>query len=472
MASAVSHEGAVEEGNDGFEDITDDVSDEREYNVETSNGFSVLTEGHDKGWSVQRSKRKRTNTGSIDEETFQSMLDDQKLGVIFQKLIDIEDKQSSIKKLEKSLKSTDKTVSSIKSTMDGHSNMIKLLTYKSLDLEARSRRKNLVFRGLCENSREDCHNVIADFLSNELDLNPDFICIDRAHRIGRRPVHGISRRPIIVAFRDYQDTVRIMERANRLRDTRFGIDRDYPSEISKARKLLWNRYKELKAASSSPSDIALEYPARIVVGKTIVDNAFPDWFEVLKGARLEPSISEDVKSANSRAETRRKSRMESFQRANVVSTAGLADSDHGAPERENSHDIEDTDDPADTAFYSGYVSSRMRPQEQVAWGNSMGTNITDKTDTPRPTVSMRDFPPLLTVRKFDPGHLCSHPDPGSGCLIGQAKLIVVVRAKWIEKVASNIRRGSHNSRLPQDRGNRLLIVIIIGKTGSPQIHGK
>ena len=30
MASAVSHEGAAEEGNDGFEDITDDVSDERE----------------------------------------------------------------------------------------------------------------------------------------------------------------------------------------------------------------------------------------------------------------------------------------------------------------------------------------------------------------------------------------------------------------------------------------------------------
>ena len=371
-----------------------------------------MTEGHDKGWSVQRSKRKRTNTGSIDEETFQSMSNDQKLGVIFQKLIDIEDKQSSIKKLEKSLESTDKTVRSIKSTMDGHSNMIKLLTYKSLDLEARSRRKNLVFRGLCENSREDCHNVIADFLSNELDLNPDFICMDRAHRIGRRPIRCISRRPIIVAFRDYQDTVRIMERANRLTDTRFGIDRDYPSEISKARKLLWNRYKELKAVSSSPSDIALEYPARIVVGKTVVDDAFPDWFEVLKGARLEPSISEDVKSANSRAETRRKSRMESFQR--VVSTAGLADSDHGAPERENSHDIEDTDDPADTAFYSGYVSSRMRPQEQVAWGNGMGTNITDKTDTLRPTVSMRDFPPLTNSTQIRPGPSVQPSRPGFG----------------------------------------------------------
>ena len=33
------------------------------------------------------SKRKRANTGSIDENTFQRMSNDDKLGVIFQKLI-------------------------------------------------------------------------------------------------------------------------------------------------------------------------------------------------------------------------------------------------------------------------------------------------------------------------------------------------------------------------------------------------
>ena len=208
--------------------------------------------------------------------------------------------------------------------------------------------------------------MICDFLSNELDLNPDFICIDRAHRIGKRYSRGISRRQIIVAFRDYYDTVRIMERAKMLRDTRYGIDRDYPAEISKARKLLWNRYKELKASSSNPSDVMLEYPARVVVGKTVVDDAFPEWFEVLKGTRLEPSISADAISANNRAEERRRSRLQSSQRVSATPTEESANGDTGVPGRSTHNETEDTDDPADAAFYSGYVNGRMRPHDQVA----------------------------------------------------------------------------------------------------------
>ena len=186
MASAVSDTGENGTVSDDSEGDMDDSSVGREYNIQTNNGFSVLAEGQMRDSTVPRSKRKRMNTGSVDEETFQTLSNDQKLGIIFQKLIDIEDKQSTIGKLEKSIEATDNNVSSIKSTIDGHSNTITLLTYKSLDLEARSRRKNLLFRGLCENTQEDCYLVVCDFLSNELDLNPDFICIDRAHRIGKR----------------------------------------------------------------------------------------------------------------------------------------------------------------------------------------------------------------------------------------------------------------------------------------------
>ena len=49
------------------------------------------------------------------------------------------------------------------------------------------------------------------------------------------------RRPIIVAFWDFQDTAVIIDSARLLRGTRFRLDREYPAEISKARKLLWNR---------------------------------------------------------------------------------------------------------------------------------------------------------------------------------------------------------------------------------------
>ena len=411
MASAVSDTGENGTVSDDSEGDMDDSSVGREYNIQTNNGFSVLAEGQMRDSTVPRSKRKRTNTGSVDEETFQTLSNDQKLGIIFQKLINIEEKQSTIGKLEKSIEATDNNVSSIKSTIDGHSNAITLLTYKSLDLEACSRRKNLLFRGLCENTQEDCYLVVCDFLSNELDLNPDFICIDRAHRIGKRYARGISRRPIIVAFRDYYDTVRIMERANMLRNTRFGIDRDYPAEISKARKLLWNRYKELKASSQNPSDVVLEYPARLVVGKTVVDDAFPEWFKVLKGTRLEPSIS--AISANKRAEARRRNQQLQFSRqVNAAETADIDNGDTGVSERGTHNDTDETDDSADAAFYSGYVSDRMRPQNQVAWGNGKPSNISDESVTH--TVSMTDYPPLNSNRQKWPGTSTQRDPPGLG----------------------------------------------------------
>ena len=45
-------------------------------------------------------------------------------------------------------------------------------------------------------------------------------------------MRGISRRPISVAFRDFQDTVLIMDKARLLRGKQYGLDRDYAAEIS------------------------------------------------------------------------------------------------------------------------------------------------------------------------------------------------------------------------------------------------
>lgn len=79
-----------------------------------------------------------------------------------------------------------------------------------------------------------------------------------------------------------------MDRAYKLKGSRYGLDRDYPHEISSARKLLWNRYKELK---SSGRNVTLEYPARLMVGRQVVEDAFPGWYEVLKGGRVKPVIA-------------------------------------------------------------------------------------------------------------------------------------------------------------------------------------
>lgn len=411
------------------EEKMDGIDNNLEYSVETENSYSVL-DGEEpvveaeRGWTeVQRSKRRRANTGSVDEQTFHTMTNDEKLSVIFSKLIGIEEKQSMIEKFETSLSSNELAINSIRSRTSNHTTMIEMLSYKSLDLEARGRRKNLIVKGLCEHAAENCFELINEFLFNELELDSRNICIDRAHRIGKRRGFGISRRPMIVAFRDFQDTVRIMDRAFKLKGSRFGLDRDYPHEISNARKLLWNRYKELKAAGR---EVTLEYPARLVVARKVVEDAFPDWYEVLKVNRVEPIISEEVNAANLRAETRRNNlngnpsqepyferdtrthvnsrRQNYYRQSNDRETTVRGESD-----RENAIDLSsrrqsdnrdvDDDEVDDAAFYSNYVSSRMQPRERqyehTAWGKgNRSTQQDGNRDNVLFNAPMKEYPPL------------------------------------------------------------------------------
>ena len=61
--------------------------------------------------------------------------------------------------------------------------------------------------------------------------------IERAHRLGRfNPAKGP--RPIIVAFSFFKDTEDILSNARSLKGTPFGISRDYPPEITRARQAL------------------------------------------------------------------------------------------------------------------------------------------------------------------------------------------------------------------------------------------
>ena len=57
---------------------------------------------------------------------------------------------------------------------DSH-DKVKLLQYKSIDSEARSRHSNLVFRGLTEEVGEDSMAVLQPFLLDKLDLDPDTV---------------------------------------------------------------------------------------------------------------------------------------------------------------------------------------------------------------------------------------------------------------------------------------------------------
>ena len=100
-------------------------------NVETDNRFSVLCDREqNEGFKEQRSKRKRVNTGSVDSDTFYSLSNDDKLAIIFEKLIDIEHKQTQIETLEKDMNSTTITVTNMQVDVDKHNQMLKLRLYR------------------------------------------------------------------------------------------------------------------------------------------------------------------------------------------------------------------------------------------------------------------------------------------------------------------------------------------------------
>jgi hypothetical protein len=161
---------------------------------------------------------------------------------------------------------------------------LKYVEYRAIDLEARSRRSNLVFFGIDESKDEVCDRVVRDFLADKLGIAKSVdIYMQMAHRIGKRTQitpRGIKPRPrpIIVAFRDFADIDMIMSSVGALRGTGLGVTRDFSSEINDARKRLMPVFKQARAENKSPKII---FPAKLIVDNKVVRDEFPDWNLVL-----------------------------------------------------------------------------------------------------------------------------------------------------------------------------------------------
>ena len=251
-----------------------------------------------------RPKRQRISTGSgssvaeastqesclfdsIPLDSFKTMNIDDKLESIFVYLQDMRLTNQRLLKAEQ-------TVRDLHDHTRVNSRRIDILAYKSIDVEARQRRNNLIFWGIPEFVNEDCMTTLREFFADKLDLDPESISIQRIHRIGRRQHPGRTRanqatqnkhRPLIALFRDYQDVELILSNAGKLRGTRFCINRDYPQEIINARKPLLALKRELKSQNPS-SRISIQYPAKLIKDGQIIRDMFPDWQQVMRKSRL------------------------------------------------------------------------------------------------------------------------------------------------------------------------------------------
>ena len=257
--------------------------------VSTQNSFDPLCSDPD----FQTVKRKRNNTGHSEERqlgTFFSSSIDQKLNLIYDEMRGMREGQEKMNRgmlhFEQSIRCVNNKLDEVIDVTNRNSNVLRTLAYKSIDLEARSRRNNLLFWGLSENYNENCFSVIREFIKHQLGLDADNMYLARAHRLGPRRVGQRNpKRPIIVNFRDYCDTNIIMNHANRLRNTPFSIGYDLPKEIKEARKRLWEEVKRIKRTSPDVK-FQILYPAKLLVGGKIVIDEFPDWGRVMQGSRM------------------------------------------------------------------------------------------------------------------------------------------------------------------------------------------
>ena len=173
-------------------------------------------------------------------------------------------------------------VDDLEESMTSVNTRMLLLEYKSIDVEARSRRNNLIFNGFPEEYSEDCHSKVKKLLLTKLEIVDDIV-IDRVHRLGR--YNRGSTRAIIVAFRDYAMLEKILSNAYKLKNTLISINKDYPKEIAQARKSIWGTFKDLKRDHPN-SKIQLLYPAKINKDRQTVVDMFPLWDKIMSGSRV------------------------------------------------------------------------------------------------------------------------------------------------------------------------------------------
>ena len=277
-----------------------------EYNVQVDNGFRALeaecsevgyggNDSSDEGeFEVVRRKRKRRDTNGAQSyvKTFDSASPDNKLTMIFEDLQILKTGQKNINRgmstINTTIATTCKKVDDVINVTNANVDLLKPLSYKSIDIEARSRRCNIIIRGIPEERDENCFQVARKFICDNIGLDADRMFLVRAHRLGARR-RGLrqfdpQKRPLIVAFRDYTDTVEILENTKRLKGSPYSVDRDQPREIYEARKKLWPLLKE-KRREHPRADVYIQYPAKLMVDKVVVQDEFPEWFSVLRGKR-------------------------------------------------------------------------------------------------------------------------------------------------------------------------------------------
>lgn len=126
-----------------------------------------------------------------------------------------------------------------------------------LDIQARSKRDNLIFSGIPEQEEEDPEAPFKKFLQKQLELPVDTvknISFHWVHRLGRKQPDSQHQRPIVAKFEHFKQKELVKSQGQELRGTDFSMKDQFPREILEhcrclfpIRKSLWTEDPRLSS---------------------------------------------------------------------------------------------------------------------------------------------------------------------------------------------------------------------------------
>ena len=144
---------------------------------------------------------------------------------------------------------------------------VKNLEAKTDDLENRSRRCNLCFDGVTEDTNESWSTTekkIQDIITTKLNIQMDEFTIERAHRVGRRNATG-KPRTIVAKFNSYKVKESILKSKKGLKGTNVYVREDFSQKIlAKRKELLPKMHEERRKGNIAflRYDKLVVYPSR------------------------------------------------------------------------------------------------------------------------------------------------------------------------------------------------------------------
>ena len=150
---------------------------------------------------------------------------------------------------------------------------IKELENKNLYLEAYSRRENIKFENIQEETghgahQEDTEKVLRSFLKTHLGYeNPGVVEMQRVHRLKVKKSNASSDtkpKPIIARFLCYKDCERILSLGHRLKGTEFRMYQDSPHGIVERRRKQMDTFK-LAKRNKIPATFSKSQPDKLYI---------------------------------------------------------------------------------------------------------------------------------------------------------------------------------------------------------------